>query len=97
MDGSVYLELDRVKGLDDRIQVLAEPDRIRQENHQVNVAIFPGIIAGLGTIEEDPPKTLLENGVQPELDLFPQVVTQHDARASLSCRQDTTFGGNPQG
>ena len=79
MDGTVHLQLKRVQGFDDRLEVLAEPDRSLQEDQEVHVAILAGLIPCLRTEEQHSAEAILERGLQPRPDLCPDLVAQHGA------------------
>jgi|SRR5947209_9162535 len=79
MDGTIYLQLKRVKGFDDRLEVPAEPGRSLQEDQEIHVAVLAGLVPRLRTKEQHSAEAIPECSLQPRPDLCPDLFAQHGA------------------
>lgn len=73
MDGPVHLQLKRVQGFDDRLEIPTEPDRPLQQDQEVHVAVLAGLVARLGTEEQHSAEAIPERSLQPGPDLCPDL------------------------
>ena len=72
INGSPALENQWISGVDSSADVPPELDRAVQQHEDVDIAVFMGIAASLGTVEHHPAQPLAERRLQPLLDFRQQ-------------------------